>query len=297
MHSYARFTIILSYVFLLNACDINSSETSRKIPDQVQIEYVVSGGIFGATFANLTVSEDGLVTNKLTTPKLELQLPPEEYAELIELFEGFFELPQMIGGMMCADDSLSKVTLITKESEKKSVSVWGCTLGERMETDQNVMKIGRIIFALSDLADTIYQEKAPWVGLKVDISLDNDTFGVGETITMTFHITNPTEKERTLYFIDEQKTGFTVRRPALPNFIFRSPPESQDDTPSPDELQTIHFAPGEEIVLTNQWDQTVTDSDGMESLLEPDRYFISLRVMDTSRSLSTEAGIPIDVVD
>lgn len=297
MKYYSLFTscfVMLSSLFLSSACDMISSDTSY---NQAQIKFVQSGGFSGGIRRKLNITADGLVTNELTIPKLEKQLSPEEYADLLALFKGFFELPSTFEGPTCSDDVRSEVTLNTTDRDEKTVSIWGCILFEQKDTDQNVKKMNRIISALSKLADTVFEEKALWVGLKGDFFLDSDTYGIGETITMTYPITNPTAKERTLFFADEHKTGFTVRKPALPNFMYRFPPASFDDTPPSDDLQTLVFAPGEEIVLTRQWDQVMRDIDEMNGSLEPGRYVMSLRVLDTGRLLYTAADILFDVVD
>jgi hypothetical protein len=289
-----RYTIIVSIVaFVVSSCDIINPDAALKLEGETYILYVASGGFAGGVLEKLSITKDGLATNEMTTPELRYQLTPDEHDELLVLFNEFNSLPESFEDTVCADDILYEVTL-HQNDQAKTVAIWGCTFAELKKTDPAVMKLSKIISVLRELAKMIYEKKAPWLGLEADCFIDDDTFGVGETIMVTCRIMNPTDNERMLYFAGDHKIAFRAARPSISGFSYWHP---EHNPPESDNLKTMTFVPGEEKVLTYTWDMIYEWDDGKPIALEPDRYFMSIRLLDTSRRFGAGVGIPFDVVD
>ncbi len=279
--------------FVVSGCDIINPDAALKLDGETHIQYVASGGWGGGVLEKLSITKTGLATNEMTTPELRYQLTPDKHDELLVLFDEFHTFPESFEGTQCLHDMYYEIT-VYYESEAKVVSIYGCTLQELKKTDPAVMKLSKIISALRELAQMIYEKKAPWLGLEVDFFIDGDTFGVGETITVTCRIMNPTDKERILYFAGDHKIAFRAARPSKSGYSYWHP---EHNPPESDDLKTMTFAPGEEKVLTYTWDMIYEWDDGKPITLEPDRYYMSIRLLDTSRRFGAGVGIPFDVVD
>lgn len=167
-----RYTIIVSIVaFAVGSCDIINHDAALKLDGETHIQYVASGGIGGGVLEKLSITKTGLSTNEMTTPELRYQLTPDEHDDLLVLFNEFYSLPESFEGTVCIHAVLYEIT-VYYEGESKVVSIYGCTLYELKETDPVVMKLAKIISALSELAKMIHEKKAPWLGLEADFFID-----------------------------------------------------------------------------------------------------------------------------
>ena len=135
-------------------------------------------------------------------------------------------------------------------------------------------------------------------GLEVDFAIDSATYGLGEPLLLIYRIANPTSQERTLYFLNDARTGFSVSKQGVPAFYYEYPPTP--DLPMPDhhggDLTPLVLSPGQEETLTFLWDQTVVDDEGNRTELGLGRYSLSMRLLSTS-FFGTDEGIVFDVVD
>jgi hypothetical protein len=71
------------------------------------------------------------------------------------------------------------------------VTAWGCALREHAARNAELARIKRIIDILRALADRIYEQEAPWVGLRAGFNIEKNTYGLGEPITLNYTISNP----------------------------------------------------------------------------------------------------------
>ena len=240
----------------------------------------------------LTVSAEGLVTTEVVRPSLRQQLADSAHQQLLDVFDGFFDLEATYDDHVCADDITYTITL-QSETRSKTVLAAGCSLWERGGDRHAPARLGRMVSALRELAREVYEEEAPWLGLEVDFSIDGDTYGLGEPIRLTYRITNPTDRERTLYFFDDRRTGFSVRKQGIPASYHQHPPMPDH---SSEDLTPLTLGPGQEETLTHLWDQTVVDDEGDRAELGLGRYALSMHLLNTS-FFRTDEGIPFDVVD
>ena len=171
MKSIRYILIFLIAVFVATGCDIINPEASSKLEGETHIQYIASGGWGGGVLEKLSITRDGLATNEMTTPELRYQLTPDEHDELLVLFDEFHTFPESFEGTVCIHAVLYEIT-VYYEGESKVVSIYGCTLYELKETDPVVMKLAKIISALSELAKMIHEKKAPWLGLEADFFID-----------------------------------------------------------------------------------------------------------------------------
>ncbi|HET6569241.1 MAG TPA: hypothetical protein VFG50_14835, partial [Rhodothermales bacterium] len=99
MHVAARLTLLPALLLsvVLTGCELVGPSSGEPIPADSQIEFTGSSS-WGAIRYDLTVSEDGLVTNRAVTPHLTRQFTPEEHRQILDAFDGFAALPEQIGG-------------------------------------------------------------------------------------------------------------------------------------------------------------------------------------------------------
>ena len=285
-------TLFLLSALLLGGCDLIGSD--EDVLFGTRIEFVAAGGLGGGVLQKLTVSEEGLVISEIVRPPLQHQLSQREHQELLTVFNGFFDLKATYDDHVCDDDITYTITLRSGE-RSKTVSAAGCSLSDLGGGRRAPARLGRMVGTLSELGREVYEDEAPWLGLDVDFSIDSDTYGLGEPILLTYRITNPTDRERTLYFFDEVRTGFSVSKQGVPAFYYTYPPtpdyhsEEQDLTP-------LVLGPGQEETLTYVWDQTVVDNEGNRIELGLGRYYLSMHLLNTS-FFRTDEGIVFDVID
>ena len=293
MHDLIRIRVFLLLLApLLGGCDLIGSDEDVLFGNR--IEFVAEGGFGGGVLQKLTVSEEGLVISEIVRPPLQHQLSQREHQELLAVFNGFFDLKSTYDDHVCADDVSYTITLRSGE-RSKTVSAAGCSLSDLGGGRRAPARLSRMIGTLIELGREVYEDEAPWLGLEVDFSIDSDTYGLDEPILLTYRITNPTDQERTLYFFDEVRTGFSVSKVGIPAFYYTYPPTPDYHSENLD-LTPLVLGPGQEETLTYVWDQTVVDNEGNRTELGLGRYYLSMHLLNTS-FFRTDEGIPFDVVD
>ncbi len=197
-----------------------------------------------------------------------MHLTPEEHDEILNLFDCFESFPDTFLNHSCMDDFNHSIEYITP-SLSKIVEASGCALNHGDDSPY-ITQLRDIVAAMHVLADTIYARQAPWIGLSMEASLDWDTYGIGESIMLTYRIANPTDKVRSLHFTDQYQFYFYIDKQNS-SFYYRYPtydPESQGDSTQ------IMLQPGEVHEIIYTWDQTIVDGN-------PDRLNIGYYTMVT----------------
>ncbi len=173
-------------------------------------------------------------------------------------------------------------------------SVWSSAvapMSQLKDSDPSAKKIHGIIMFLGALAKEMENTQAPWIGVTAEFSIDAEVYGLGEPITLTYRVFNHTNKERGLYFKNQQQFSFWVYKPNVPLFYYSFPNLRAPDSTSPSQ---ILLQPGETKELTYKWDQTVTTPAGVVSKLDVGSYRIVLRML--AGDLPSKA-FTLDVVD
>ncbi len=247
----------LSIGLLIQACHVAGPPSSG---DNPTITYTVTGGFFGGLHTKLVVSPTGMATLETSYPQFKLQLSSEEYSALLGRFNDFSALQDTFPNN-CIDGFVFTVQM-EGNGYSRHLSIDQCTLDSQKDSSSVVAKIYTIVGALDSLATRVYQTQAPWVGLTADYSIDADTYGVGEPITLKFRISNPTQEDRAIYFEHQSQFWFSLHRYNFPGFYYVYPSVVYPDTDSSAPSE-IHFAPGETKEITYVWDQRVEPADTM----------------------------------
>ena len=172
------------------------------------IHFTASGGIAEKLLTDISIDSEGLVIYHNFVPILDLQLTEEEHEAILNLFNGFEKLDSTYySESICPDDVYYAIEYATT-FKSKTVKTSGCGLLHAADEETN---LAEVIGAMYTLADTIYHRQAPWVGLTLTTSLNSDTYGIKDTVTLTYTISNPTKKNRKLYFKDQNKFFFRVQ--------------------------------------------------------------------------------------
>lgn len=270
----------LAIAVVLTGCELLGSSGGEPIPPESRIEFKSTGGFAGITWHDLTISEDGLVTDRAVTPNLTRQLSPDEHQLLLDVFDGFVDLPEQVGEYLCADDVLNQVT-VHHDGVDHTSAAWGCALnGDKLNPD--LARMRRIVTALGQLSRDIYETQAPWRGLEATFSTDRQAYKPGDPITITAHVRNPTSGKRSVFFRQgDERIGFQVFERDGPNFYFAYPPREDEQVSVP--LDEVVIGPGEEKVFTLVWDGKVPGTEGTAGTLAPGEYALRPYLRDTSQ--------------
>ncbi|MFC1480650.1 BsuPI-related putative proteinase inhibitor [Candidatus Neomarinimicrobiota bacterium] len=262
---------LLAVVLLVWSC--NATPDGNKVLDpgdlsDPTIHFTAMGGYGGGLLLDIAIDPEGLASYNNFEPIFELQLTDEEHTTILNLFDGFENLDSIYySESICPDDVYYTIEYGATLNETETVNASGCGLD--YEGDTSLVKIIGSMYAL---ADTIYQRQAPWLGLTLDVSLDNDIYALNDTITLIFSITNPTDKERALYFSDGRLFSFYGQKSSDPGFAFSSyglfAAQSQEDQ------VVINLQPGEIKNLMYRWDQRWYDAGSNYRALEIGTYTI-----------------------
>ncbi len=265
-------TIILVLSALLSAsCDILEPQA---VDAPASILYTVAGGFEGGLHTKLSISPTGFTRLESTYPVLERQLSEQEQGMLLEAFRGFKELREEFPDV-CRDDFIYTIERVGEDYSKRVV-ISGCAMAQLKDSDPSAKKIHGIVTLLAALAKNMYDTQAPWIGLTANFSIDAEVYGLGEPITLTYRVFNHTNKERGLYFKNQQQFSFWVYKPNIPSFHYFFPNLRAPDSTPPSQ---IILQPGETKELLYRWDQTVTTPTGAASKLAVGSYRIVLRML------------------
>lgn len=289
--------LVLFPILLLGGCD-SFDPSSQNDASQPRIVLISSGGFGGGILDSLTISPEGLATNHLVTPPLHLQLSEKEQQRISNLFVGFFLLRESYGETRCEDD-IKHIVTYRAEGKSKTVSAWGCQLYIEDELAPELEQFRAIVDALRALDRRIYEEQAPWRGVEVTFSTDRTLYKKGEPITFQYHISNPTDEPRTLYFRYMSRYMIHVSGLARPTYVYEHPGRELKERP--DGLDSLLLRPGQKITLEYAWNQTVnlealTEDDSPRQRLAPGQYYVYMSLLDTGHH-SPIQGFHFNVVD
>lgn len=256
---------------LMLCCDI----LNPPIPDEpATILYTVSGGIGGGIQKKVSISPAGVARLETTYPILELQLSDQDQKSLRETFSGFKFLPEDFP-TQCIDDLFFTIERNGSDYSKR-VSIGGCPLSDKKDTDPAVKKLNALVSILEKIAKNIYDTKAPWLGLTVEFAIDKEVYGLGEPMTLRYRISNPTTLERGIYFKHQSQLWFMLYKTNVPSFHYSFPNLLAPDSSSPSE---IILQPGTTKELVYVWDQSIISSQGEKSALDVGSYRIVMNLL------------------
>lgn len=281
-------TFFAALSLLLPACDL--LEPSAAAPGTA-IQFKESGGIVGGSLLQLRISSVGVAVREDITPPLQQQLGSEEYMQLLGLFADFASLDEKYNAVICADDVLFEITF-GDSSRRKTVRVWGCSLEAGRMPQHDLTTLKNIIDTLTELAQRILAQEAPWQGLVANFALDKDVYTQGEPLQFTYRVSNPTDGLRTLYFPGPDRVALDLSRHALPPFHYWYP-----EQPGGGALETLELQPGDTTALSLRWEQSIPDQNGGRQPLDPGRYYALMSLLDTSHAFRADRATVFDVVE
>jgi len=233
------------------------------------ITYTVSGGFAGGTHTKLIVDQYGSATLASEYPPLKEQLTTQEYNSLFSLLSGFNSLPDS-AIIHCIDSFIYTVEYKTG-SNKKTFAADGCALSE--SNDPSIIKFKSLVNELGKLADKIYNNQAPWLGLAAEYKIDKNIYKLGEPIKLTYILKNPTDNEHTLYFKGQHQIYFQAYKRYYPYLYYSYPQNLQSDTLNPTQ---ITLPAGGERTINYVWDQGITDQNGIKIQAPAGMYSLTM---------------------
>ncbi len=308
MYSSSRVLTFLTLCTLLLMAGCGTNTPTEKPPPTKQtptsegsIKFIAQGGIGGGIRKNLTINLDGLAVNHTVTPTLHKQLSEEKQQHILSLFNEFFSMPKEFERTICSDDINYTVTYQTKK-RKKSVSASGCTLSDAKHDTSKLYKYAAIVGSLVTLSRHILKQ-APWHGLKVTFSTDQKQYKVGEPITFQYHISNPTNQQRTLYFPYKNRYWILINSKARQKQAYIHP-ENYYNHPlqkNPAGLDSLIFEPGQKRTFEYKWDQaegpdSLSTGGSHQQKLLPGIYFVSMGLL-ASGGYGASYGHIINIID
>lgn len=191
--------------------------------------------------------------------------------------------------VLCYDTTVFTISVIENGTTDER-TFDQCYFGIESTAKPKVKKILQtIVTSLDQLADSIYQTKAPWIGLESDFYSDKEIYLEGENIELSFEISNPTTEKKTIYFEQEEQINFDLNNYKFEskgnyityNYISRS--EYNRDI-----VTEIELDPGKTKTIIYTWNQVTDEETG--ATLQPGNY--TFRMYFTTPYL---AGTSIDI--
>jgi hypothetical protein len=258
--------------FIISSCD--SPEPEPEPTDYVNPKITFySSGTWSAS-KHLEISQDKRAVLLSSYPELELKLTDEEYSDILTAFNGFSTIS--VNNEIICFDSIVFTISISENGVTEEKTFDGCYLGaESTEKPEVKEMLLDIVISLDQLADSIYQTKAPWRGLNVQFSLNKEVYNVGEAIEAGYIIHNPTDKIRELWFEHEYPIYFRANSYSNEGekFYYEYPTRNQTRDSEPTK---IILKPRETRSMAFTWDQTVENDGGIQVPLN--QYMITLRL-------------------
>jgi len=263
---------ILSLLIVFSCDSLNQKPISYTNPEIT----FRSGGTWVST-TSLKVSANKKAILESTYPSLEMELTDEEYSRIVDSFFGF-SIVEKDPKSICVDATSYRIS-ISENGNKEERGFESCYLGDSSTAKTEVKELLlNIVLSLNQLADSIYQVKAPWRGLEAKFSLNKEVFSKGEPIEAEYTVHNPTDKVRELWF--EHSYPYYFRANPFnfdgDNFYYVYPNRAltREDDPT-----KITLAPGEAVTNTFIWDQTFENNGGEQVPIS--EYMIRLSVINT----------------
>lgn len=120
---------------------------------EISVRYTLSGGWVGGIHTILTISTEGVASLENVSPVPSLKLSPEEYEDLLTLFEDFGLLAETYLHVGCMD-AYHYAIEYTTTSLSKTVEIDGCSL-DKGQGDPDIDQLQAIINSLGALASTL----------------------------------------------------------------------------------------------------------------------------------------------
>lgn len=143
------FYIMLALVGWSLSCDAPEDASEQEI----NIRYTLSGGWVGGIHTILRISTGGVASLENVSSVPSLKLSPEEYEDLLALFEDFGLLAEtyLLAGCM---DAYHFTIEYTTTSLSRTVEIDGCTL-HKGQDDPDIDQLQAIIDSLEAIASTL----------------------------------------------------------------------------------------------------------------------------------------------
>ena len=141
------FYTILALVGWSLSCDAPESEP------EIIVRYTLSGGWVSGIHTILRISTDGVASLENVSPVPSLKLSPEEYEDLLTLFEDFDLLDEtyLLAGCM---DAYHHTIEYTTTSLSRTVEIDGCSL-HNGQGNPDIDQLQAIIDSLEAIASTL----------------------------------------------------------------------------------------------------------------------------------------------
>jgi len=144
------FYIILALVV---GWSLSCDELEDTSEPEIIVRYTLSGGWVGGIHTILKISPDGVASLENVSSVPSLNLSPEEYEDLLTLFEDFGLLDETYLIVNCMDAYHFTIEYTTT-SPSKTVEIDGCTLNKG-QGDPDIGQLRAIIDSLEALASTL----------------------------------------------------------------------------------------------------------------------------------------------
>lgn len=129
---------------------LSCDEPEEASEQEISVRYTLSGGWVGGIHTILSISTDSLASLENVSPVPSLKLSPEEYEDLLTLFEDFdlFDETYLIVNCM---DAYHYTIEYTTTSLSKTVEIDDCSL-HNGQGDSGINKLQAIINSLEAIA-------------------------------------------------------------------------------------------------------------------------------------------------
>lgn len=253
------YILALPLILIIWSCNILDAEPGFEFQNP-EIYFNDLGGGWH-TGPSLNIDQNGIVILTSIYPNLEYQLSTREHNAIKKIFKNFdsFKNKYQSG---CRDFPVYRIHL--KEGrKKKDLEIDYCSLQEL--NNQEGKQLRNIVGRMLSLSESVYQEKAEWIGLETKYYSGKRKYSEGEPIELFFEIVNPTDKLRTIYFNQEEQINFDVYTSKGRRFGSNITKDFNREVKT-----EITLDPGETITEKYIWDQVIDLETG--SKLEPDKY-------------------------
>jgi hypothetical protein len=251
--------------------------------EEGEIRYVVSGGIAGRVYTNLTITPEGIAINKKHAPPIKKRLTPEEYRDIRSKVEKLFAAPSS------GKDGKRRVIIYDSINHRLQMKIGG-----EIKERRTSRGFGSLLPELSALAKQMEEENAPWKDLKVAFRIDKDVYFQSDSIFLSCLIRNPTDQERSVFFRnDEWITVIATKGTCQGCGPVYTPGNLQRisavRTAPRKGLQEIKIDPGRMLEVKYKWDMTYREKGRNDPLHIPfGRFTLSARLVDTALKASEE---------
>jgi hypothetical protein len=258
-------------LFIVSSCSILDSDPEIEFNNP---EITFSSNGTWSSRKSLKIDQDRNVVLLSSYPNLELKLTIEEYSRLVDNFKGFSSITNN-PKYLCLDSTNYTIS-ISEDGKTEKRSFESCYLSHISKASSKTKEILQtVITSLNQLADSVYQTKASWIGLESNFYSDKEIYVEGENIELSFEVSNPTNEKKTIYFEQEEQVNFDLH-----NYKFQSKGNyftyhhiKRSDY-NRDITTEIELDPGETKTINYVWDQVIDEN--TDTKLQPGKYTFDL---------------------